>query len=335
MPKVNGTAPEPREAEPPLPLSAALRTRRIKRIHLSEKLDEQAKEKFEDETYAFLKRRFQQLAEEFDDIAQTNFNPFLLLITAPVYNIYSPFEVAERLQFAKAFHGDDTAFGKVAESKFLPVLGASHPVEKRKSSEAERRAMTSQQRADERARLERWSPIDLEATIEGCRYLMSVKAGPWTMNQAHQAEMSRHFQQLHDETGAKLLIGITYGRYKNLNNKPDLVDRNLGRPDWYDFLVGKDFWEFVSGVKDVHRELFAAIRRAQKRFADEHSDETFSERLVGNRLKIASSLRKQFNVRDDNDFWGTLFNAMFEGEAGLPGHPERVPAPLRPDDLGV
>ena len=145
------------------------------------------------------------------------------------------------------------------------------------------------------------------------------------MNQAHQAEMSRHFKQLHEETGARLLIGITYGRYKNLNNKPDLVDRNLGRPDWYDFLAGKDFWEFVSGVQDVHKELFTAIRKAQKRFADEHSDETFSERLVGNRLKIAASLRKQFSVRDDNDFWGTLFNAMFESEAGLPGHPNAVP----------
>ena len=81
--------------------------------------------------------------------------------------------------------------------------------------------------------------------------------------------------------------------------------------------------------------MFQAIRRAQKRFSDEHSDETFNERLVGNRLKIAASLRKQFNVRDDDDFWGTLFNAMFESQAGLPGHPDAVsPLTAQIDEAG-
>src|SRR6185437_8758863 len=143
---------------------------------------------------------------DFDDISKTNFNPFLLLITAPVYNIFSPFEVAERLQFAKAFHGDDTAFGRMAEEKFLNILGATSPPEKKSTNPDERRL---------------WSPIDLHAMIEGKRYL--------------------------------------------LNNKPSLAARGLDNPDWYDYLVGKDFWEFVSGVEGVHKEIFAAIREAQRR----------------------------------------------------------------------
>jgi hypothetical protein len=32
---------------------------------------------------------------------------------------------------------------------------------------------------------------------------------------------------------------------------------------------------------------------------------------VGNRLKIAASLRREFNVDEDQDFWETLFNNMF------------------------
>lgn len=297
-------------AEEPLPIAEALRPRRFTRNTLSEELPEGAIELFIDETYQFLNRRFQTLAVDFNDIAKTNFNPFLLLITAPVYNTYSPFEVAERLQFAKAFHGDDTAFGRMAEERFLKVLGASPPLEKKDTSKKTR-----------------WSPIDLEATIDGQRYLMSIKAGPWTMNQSHANEMIQNFQALREETNAKIIIGITYGRYKNLNNKPVLVQNGLGNPDWFDYLVGKDFWEFVSGVKDVHKEIFKAIRIAQKRFAAEHSDETFNELLIANRLKIASSLRKQFRVTADDDFWGTLFNSMFESEAGLPGHENEV-APL-------
>ncbi len=90
-----------------------------------------------------------------------------------------------------------------------------------------------------------------------------------------------------------------------------MVDQKLHNPDWFDYLVGRDFWEFVSGVRDVHKQLFRAIREAQRDFAKEHKDETFHERLVANRVKIAASLRKQFDVAEEEDFWETLFNNMF------------------------
>ena len=303
--------PEPvEEPEIPIPLEEALRPRRITRDGLTDQLHTAAAQAIEDETHAFLNRRFGTLAESFDNISKTNFNPFLLLITAPVYNIFSPYEVAERLQLGKAYHGDDTAFGRLAEERFLKVFGATTPPEKTVGNAAQK---------------QRWSPIDLEVTIEGQRHLISVKAGPWTMNQAHANEMIRHFPDLRAETNAKILIGITYGRYRNLNNKPELVDRSLGRPEWFDFLVGKDLWEFVSGVRDVHHHMFQAIRRGQKRFAAEHEEMTFHEHLKANVLKISASLRGQFNVTSDEDFWGTLFNAMFESRAGLPGEPDEVP----------
>lgn len=307
-------APENVDTAPPLPAAEGLRPRRFCRAALLDALTDEQRNQLQEETYLFLKRRFRELAEQFNDISKTNFNPFLLLITAPVYNIYSPYEVAERLQLGKAFHGDDTAFGRMAEERYLRIFGATTPGEKSSDNQTVRN---------------RWSPIDLELNIDGQRNLMSIKAGPWTMNQAHAAEMIRHFKELHEETGAKILIGVTYGRYKNLNNKPALVDRALGSPDWFDFFVGKDFWEYATGINDFHKHMFAAIRLAQKRFADEHADQTFNERLIGNRLQIAASLRKSFSVRDDEDFWGTLFNAMFESKVGLPGQPDEVP-PLPP-----
>jgi Type II restriction endonuclease EcoO109I len=297
------------DADEPIPLLEVLRPRRFARAELLDELSPAAAQAIEDETYAFLNRRFGTLAQDFNDISKTNFNPFLLLITAPVYNIFSPYEVAERLQLAKAYHGDDTAFGRLAEEKFLKVFGATTPAEKA-SGDVEQRS--------------RWSPIDLQTTIDGQRYLFSIKAGPWTMNQAHANEMIRHFADLQAETGARIVIGVTYGRYRSLNNKPGLVDRSLGRPDWFEFLVGKDLWEFVSGVRDVHHHMFKAIRRGQRRFAAEHEDMTFHEHLKANVLKISASLRGQFNVTSDEDFWGTLFNAMFESKAGLPGEPEAV-----------
>jgi len=245
-----------------------------------------------DETKALLERRFQTLAEGFDDLQDTNFNPFLLLITAPVYNIFSPFEVAERLQLAKAFHGDDTAFGRYGEEKLLPQFGAV-PVEEKSKYKAT------------------WEPIDAAVMIEGERFLLTIKSGPWTMNQSHANAMIEKLPGIHEQSGCPIILGIMYGRYEQLNNKPQLVDGSLGTPEWFDFLVGRDFWEFLSGVKDVHKYIYRAIRKAQKAFADEHKDETFHEKLVANRLKIAASIRKEFDVAEEEDFWETLFNNMF------------------------
>ncbi len=266
--------------------------RKFKRKKLVADLPKGAFESIVSETRSLLERRFTQLAEGFDSLQDTNFNPLLLLITAPVYNLFSPFEVAERLQLGKAFHGDDTAFGRFAEEKLLPLFGASDVPEKKKKGAA-------------------WEPIDAQIRIEGKRHLLSLKSGPWTMNQAHANAMVEKFPKIHDDSGCPIIVGIFYGRYGNLNNKPQLVETKLGNPRWFDYLVGRDFWEFVSGVKDVHRVLFQAIRKAQAEFSADHADETFNEKLVANRLKIAASLRKEFNVVEEKDFWETLFNNMF------------------------
>lgn len=278
------------------------RTPRFKRTKLESELPETIYGAIVRETKQLLDRRFGSLVTDFDDISKTNFNPFLLLITAPVYNIFSPFEVAERLQLAKAFHGDDTAFGKFAEERILPLFGSCKPEEKGNERAGRQRGATSS---------DVWTPIDCSIEIEGTRYLFSVKSGPWTMNQDHANAMIDKFPQIHDVTRANIFIGITYGRYSNLNNKPEVVASRMGNPQWFDYLVGRDFWEFVSGVQEVHRHIFRAIREAQKLFAEEHRDTTFHEHLVSNRLKIAASLRKSFNVDDDEDFWETLFNNMF------------------------
>lgn len=269
-----------------------MRDRRFQRRRLRAKAPKGLVRRIAEETKQLLERRFQTLAVDFDSITKTNFNPFLLLITAPVYNLYSPFEIAERLQLGKAYHGDDTAFGRYGEERLLPLFGVEKCPEKEKNAAL-------------------WEPVDNQVVVDGTRYIMSIKSGPWTMNQSHANAMIEKFPAVHEQTGDPIMIGIMYGRYENLNNKPALVEGELGSPDWFDYLVGRDFWEFVSGIKNVHHVIFDAIRQAQREFAEEHKDETFHEKLVSNRLKVAASLRKAFAVMEEEDFWETLFNNMF------------------------
>lgn len=220
-----------------------------------------------------------------------NINPFLMLALAPAYNIFSPFEAAEYAQIAKLPHGDATAFGRYVEEKIFPIFGAARPPEK-----------------TENPRL--FSSIDQELTVDGKRYLMTLKSGPWTMNQSHANEMIQTFPEIYAQTGCEVIIGITYGKRDRVNNKPALVRANTG--EYVHVLVGQHLWEFVTGVERAHLEVFGAIRAAQREFAKAHGGKTFYEHMIEARLALAESFRSAFGlVGAEDDMWEQIFAGSF------------------------
>lgn len=243
-------------------------------------------------TYDLLEARFTKMLT-ITDVAgkDVNLNPFLMLAMAPAYNIFSPFEAAEYVQNAKMPHGDATAFGKFVEGKIFPIFSVAEPPEKSASAQV-------------------FSSIDGELTVDGTRYLASWKSGPWTMNQSHAHEMSLNFPLIHEQTKLPIILGIFYGTVARLNNKPAMVTRATG--DYFHVLVGKDLWEFVTGVKDAHLEVLKAIRKAQTRFAIAHGGKTFHEHMIESRLKLAESFRQAFDlVGEDDDMWELIFKKSF------------------------
>lgn len=264
----------------------------LKRSSLSPTMPPDRFEEVVKVTLGLLEARFQKMLT-ITDVANkdVNLNPFLMLAMAPAYNIFSPFEAAEYVQNSKMPHGDSTAFGKFVEAKIFPIFSVSEPPEKRQSSEI-------------------YSSIDAELTIDGQRYLATWKSGPWTMNQSHAHEMVRNFPKIHEATNTPIILGIFYGTVGRLNNKPAMVRRGTG--EYFHVLVGKDLWEFVTGVENAHLEILRAIRQAQTRFAIAHGGKTFHEHMIESRLKLAESFRKAFNlVGEDDDMWELIFKKSF------------------------
>lgn len=243
------------------------------------------------ESLSFIERRFASMQETRVVSEKNNLNPFLMLLMAPAYNVFSPFEVAEYLQNAKMPHGDATAFGKFVETNIFPLFDVTSPPEKAVDKDV-------------------FSPIDAEITVDGNRYLTSWKSGPWTMNQSHANEMLGRFPTIHTQTGCDIVLGIIYGTEKQLNNKPALVRRGTG--DYVHVLVGAELWEFVTGVRDAHMKILDAIREAQGRFAIDHGGKTFYEHMIEARLALAESFRKEFELTGENeDMWAQLFERAF------------------------
>jgi Type II restriction endonuclease EcoO109I len=243
-------------------------------------------------TLELLERRLDKVRKMTSvDSTDVNLNPFLMLAMAPAYNIYSPLEAAEYAQMSKLPHGDATAFGRFVEDKVFPIFGADDPSEKSRKPAL-------------------FSPIDKEITVDGERFLMSLKSGPWTMNQSHANEMVANFPAIHEETGCRLIIGVFYGSEARLNNKPALVKAKTG--EYVHTLVGKQLWEFVTGVRDAHLAIYSAIQAAQTEFARLHGGKTFAEHIMEARLALADSFRTAFGVVESGDaMWRRIFEGSF------------------------
>lgn len=274
----------------------------LKREHLSAEMPEEQFDAVVGVTHDLLNRRFKTACTLMDVAAAgVNLNPFLMLAMAPAYNIFSPFEAAEYVQYAKLPHGDATAFGRFVEERIFPIFGAGWPDEKPKSKA---------QIAADKDGANVFSAIDGELNVDGKRYLVTYKSGPWTMNQSHANEMIANFPKVHEQTGCDIIIGITYGKQTSVNNKPNLVIRETG--PYVHTLVGQPLWEFITGVREAHFSTFLAIREAQRRFAEEHGGKTFYEHLIEARLKLAESFRKAFNLKGaDDEMWELIFRGSF------------------------
>lgn len=244
------------------------------------------------ETLDLLNRRLEKVQSMRSVLSKdVNINPFLMLAMAPAYNIYSPLEAASYAQMTKLPHGDATAFGRFVEDRIFPHFGVTDPPEKVQEKDL-------------------WSSIDKAIVVEGRRYLMTLKSGPWTMNQSHANEMVAAFPEVHRRFGADVVIGIYYGAPGRVNNKPKYVQDRTG--DYVHVLVGQQLWEFVTGVKDAHLKVLDAIQDAQKDFALDHGGKTFAEHLIEAQLQLAESYRTEFGVVESGDaMWQQIFRNSF------------------------
>jgi hypothetical protein len=264
----------------------------LRRASMLDEMPAETYERVVQTTLALIERRFRKMQEVINVASpDVNLNPFLMLAMAPAYNIYSPYEAAEYTQNAKSYHGDATAFGKFVEKQIFEIFGVAEPPEKSR---------------DKRG----YSAIDGDLTVEGQRYLATWKAGPWTMNQAHANEMSKDFPVIYEQAKLPIILGVFYGTVQRLNNKPAQVVRNTG--PYVHVLVGKDLWEFVTGVRDAHWTVYNAIREAQQRFAAAHGGKTFFEHSIEARLRLAESFREVFGLSGAaEDMWESIFRHSF------------------------
>lgn len=116
--------------------------------------------------------------------------------------------------------------------------------------------------------------IDLEFDKENIRYIVSIKSGPHWGNSSQIKKMIQDFNQARKTlrtSNSKLNIiavnGCCYGR-----------DNNPEKDDNYSKYCGEAFWEFISGERNLYREIIEPLgHKAQDRNNEFH--ESYSQVL--------------------------------------------------------
>ncbi|MBK7218923.1 MAG: cytosolic protein [Candidatus Promineofilum sp.] len=111
--------------------------------------------------------------------------------------------------------------------------------------------------------------IDLELVRDGIHYVISIKSGTNWGNSSQQAKLADDFNKAlirlrQGRVHADAVLGSCYGKVK--------TGRNLQHG--YLKLAGQNFWTFISGDKELYREIIEPIGYRAK----EHNDAYIQQR---------------------------------------------------------
>lgn len=243
----------------------------IERTSLVDELPGASKEQVTDLVHRFCQRRINRVDELVSPDA-VRASPFLLMWTAAAYGLSSPRALAEHQQLGSLVHGDATAWADLMNKIYNTVFAFKQPPEKKCQ--------------------EIFSSIDGEREIEGRRILFSFKSGPLTMNRSHANEMINTFPAIHRQTNSPIVLGLEYGDCERGNGEAEKVIRDTSGNDVH-LLVGKPFFEYVTGVRDAYGKLGRLIAGAASEF---YGGKSFDEHVMDSRGLLTKSLSKKYNI---------------------------------------
>jgi hypothetical protein len=144
------------------------------------------------------------------------------------------------------------------------------------------------------------SGVDLEMDDEGIHYFVSIKSGPNWGNSSQWEKLAQDLQRASSvfrqgrRAQVETVLGICYGKAKTTRHPK------------YGFLklVGQNFWTFISGNKDLYKEIIEPVGYKAK----EHND-VFQKSANGVGNRLTAEFVHQFCDLDGNIDWQKLIEA--------------------------
>jgi len=135
---------------------------------------------------------------------------------------------------------------------------------------------------------------------EGRKNYIHMKAGPNTVNKGISVEVN----QLLDKTraqdpDARIFLGMTYGRRGRVNT----IIQRYSHVSW---LMGREFWEFISDDPDCARRVFEIACEVTENFKPTGVSLSYRQLKLPKMKEIAEAIKNHYG-QDEATMWKNLF----------------------------
>ena len=234
-------------------------------------------------------------------------NPFLIPLLLALGDIDSIDELAHLLLAGHFSVGHATGFGKLIDEKILP-----HVFRTTKLNSSFRKALPWLQSM--------FDEIDHLVTMpNGDRYLLSLKAGRWTIQLTMAVQLNKAFAEILKGRDAGvtdfsgIVVGVFYGRSETLTDKYDII-RGINRGANHDLIdvqkdvsvfAGRDFWSWLNGGEVATQEwvlegILCGIQNAKEKHGP------ISELMEAYKAQFAATFAQYVGVDGKVDWVGVL-----------------------------
>jgi len=204
-------------------------------------------------------------------IDDLNINPFLIRILAKEMGIEDADSIVRWLVMQRSMTGANTSFGFCLQ-EIAKLFTEGTGVE----------------------------GADIQKTKQGRHYHIQVKSGPSTMDKDAVQHMSQLLVSVQRRNrGSVALLGMCYGTREQVMS----TVKKYSDVDW---LVGREFWEFVSDEPGCIDEIYDLAREVGETFRDPQG-ETLSEILDGKTKELRDEFIKRYG-KDGDEMWKNLLD---------------------------
>ncbi len=218
-----------------------------------------------------IKKEFRDIAEKkFEIIEQINiddldFNPFLLRLL----RLESPQDIAEFMVAERLERGLVTSFGQRIQT-IIKMFASGTGVE----------------------------GADICKERDGRRHYIQIKAGPNTINKDITNEINKLLSSAIRRNGGSIpLLGMTYGKRERVNS----IIQRYSQVNW---LIGAEFWEFISEDPECAHRIFEIAGEASSEVPE--GEKPFHERYRDKITELANQIRKKYG--EGPGIWERLFS---------------------------
>ncbi len=248
------------------------------------------------EAEQFLERRYKKVRSI--KLKDLNLNLFLLRLVKEIRGLDTPAAVVGYLVDSTLRSGEETAYGWLVDLFLPPLFGAATPPER-----------------EDPYKWEGYKEIDKEAVRpnpasgKSQRHLISLKAGPFTINDTMAHRMAANVRDLQQFGTEPIIYGVTYGRRDQLSNKPGIVKADFP-DDLVAILVGRELWDWLAQYPDAHLDILNGIADGEVAFAA-RTGVSIRQAVILRKQALTEAFIQEFQIGPDDDMWARLAQTGF------------------------